>query len=195
MAGIRRSSAECAVSQMSQQHFAKKRQLFLEIENRNRTQLFFAHAARRCQRIIKESLDWIALTAARAFEKWFTRWHIKAHACDAGAILPAIVLLFHQEIELAKSPCWVAVLLLKPSDWLSQADKCKSTFMCESITHGESRRLADANGGVAMCKHAVNSSDRRFGSANAQNGSGLVWPTDRQRCRHRGQLRVKEFAH
>lgn len=169
MAGIRGSSAECAVSQMSKQHFAKKRQLFLEVENRNRAQRFFAHAAHRCQRIIKESLDWIALTAARAFEKWFARWHIKAHACDASAILSAIVLLLHQEIKFAKSPCGVAVLLLKPSDWLSQADKCKSAFMCESITHGECRRLADENADVAMCKR------REFKRSQARIGERTEW--------------------
>ena len=62
--------------------------------------------------------------------------HVEFDATDAGAVLPAVGLFFHEQEELPEAIKRVLVLLLVVGERLEQADQGDAAFVRERVTHG-----------------------------------------------------------
>src|SRR4029079_5231468 len=63
---------------------------------------------------------------------WF---NVQFHGSNACTILSAVVLLFHQEVELVQTPKYRTIFLLVVREGLAKADKGQTTFMFYCIHH------------------------------------------------------------
>ena len=136
-----RTTTVRSVAKMPEHHFTKQAETTLQFEVAHRVERGLTHLARGRKGVIEESFDRIAFGGAFAFKKRIARRHVEFRARNSRAVLAAIVLFLHQEIEAAKSPQRIAVLLRVPIEWLSQANKRKAAFVSERIRH-RARRVA-----------------------------------------------------
>ena len=56
--------------------------------------------------------NWLRLAASNARQKGIARFYIQLYRCYAGTILTAVVLLFHEQVQLVQAPHNGTVLLL-----------------------------------------------------------------------------------
>ena len=64
------------------------------------------------------------------------RFHVQFYGGDTRSILAAVVLLFHQQVELCKTPQNGPILLLVIRKRLSQPYECHTAFVFDRVTHG-----------------------------------------------------------
>src|SRR5579875_206574 len=68
-------------------------------------------------------------------KKRITWFYIQFYSGNTGAILSAVMLLFHKEIHLIQSPKNRAIFLLIVGERLAKPDKGETTFVFYCITH------------------------------------------------------------
>jgi hypothetical protein len=73
--------------------------------------------------------DRLTIRAAYAVKKRISGFGIELYRSHSGAILPAIMLLFHQQVELVEAPHNRTMLLLVIREWFPQPDECQAAFM------------------------------------------------------------------
>ena len=56
--------------------------------------------------------DCLGCIASYSLHEWVARFYIKLHGCNSRAILATVMLLFHQQVELIKSPHDRTILLM-----------------------------------------------------------------------------------
>ena len=98
MARIFATAAKCSIAKMPKHDFTKHGNAPLQFQRIHVAQIMFGNFCGGSQRRIKEPLNWTALAVAKPRKKWFARRRVKFHAGNSRAILPAVVLLLHEQI-------------------------------------------------------------------------------------------------
>jgi hypothetical protein len=73
--------------------------------------------------------------APYAVQERVTRFGVQFDAGNTGAILPAVVLLFHQQVQLIQSIQYGVMLLLVVTERLAEADESQAAFVFDWIAH------------------------------------------------------------
>jgi hypothetical protein len=79
--------------------------------------------------------NWLLRIAACSVQVRVTWFYIQFYSCYAGSILSAIVLFFHQQVQLVKTIHYCTIFLKIIRKRLSQANVGKATFMFYFVTH------------------------------------------------------------
>src|SRR5258705_13475580 len=85
--------------------------------------------------LLKNICDGLRGITAHAIHKRITRFYIQFYSSNAGAVLPTVMLFFHQQVELIKAPQHCAIFLMVIRERLPQADECKAKFVFYRVTH------------------------------------------------------------
>ena len=124
-----------AVTEVADHHFAEVRDATLELRGVEATKILGCQLVGRPHGLGEDPLDRRALRRAHAVDERLACRHVALDHADAGAVLPAVVLLLHQEVEPAHGPQRVAELRLEPLDRLLQPDHCKAAFVGQAVAH------------------------------------------------------------
>ena len=125
-----------AVAEVADHHFAEVRDATLELRGVEATQVLGCQLVGRPHGLGEDPLDRRPLRGAHAVDERLACRHVALDHADAGAVLSAVVLLLHQEVEPAHGPQRVAELRLEPFDRLLQPDHCKAAFVGQAVAHG-----------------------------------------------------------
>ena len=79
--------------------------------------------------------------AADAVKKGMTRLYLQFNGGHTRAILPAVMLLFHEQVQLVKAIHDRTIFLKVKRERFSQPDKCKPAFMFDLVAHTEGAKL------------------------------------------------------
>jgi hypothetical protein len=90
---------------------------------------------------LEDFVERVCFHAALAKHVRLASGHIEFHARHARAILPAVVLLFHQEKKLCEAPERRTVFFLVVSQRFFQADQGDAAFVGDFIGHGKRAKL------------------------------------------------------
>jgi hypothetical protein len=85
---------------------------------------------------LKDISNSLFLVAANSVHERVARFHIQFYGGYTCAILAAVMLLLHQQVEFGKTPQNRTVLALIIRKWLSQPDECHTAFVFDRVAHG-----------------------------------------------------------
>ena len=88
---------------------------------------------------VEDALDGVVLVRADAFDVLDPRGHVELDDRDARAVLSAVVLLLHQQVQPAQSPGGVAVPLPVIAQRLPQPQQSQTAVVADRITHPSAR--------------------------------------------------------
>lgn len=95
----------------------------------------------------------VLLNSTTALDVWGADWHIELNAADSGAVLTAVVLLFHEEEKLVHAPEAGAVLIVVVGEWFAKADGCDAALVIKVIAQNVLYSdLKKFNGGMNLSK-------------------------------------------
>ena len=97
---------------------------------------FAVHLEERLHFLAENLRERVRLNAAAAVDVGFSEWHIELHAADAGAVLAAVVLLFHEQEQLVHAPQAGAVAVVVIRQWFPQAHRRDAAFVIQVVAQG-----------------------------------------------------------
>ena len=89
----------------------------------------------------KDICDRLRCAAADAVEEWMTGFYVEFYSGHTCAVLTAIMLLFHQQVQFIEPVGNRTVLLQVIRKWFSKPYKCQSAFMFYLVAHTEGRKV------------------------------------------------------
>ncbi|MFO0874634.1 MAG: hypothetical protein U0575_11785 [Phycisphaerales bacterium] len=153
MARLLGVAAEGAVAQVPEVDLAEERNAPLELDLAERVELEVREVAQRPHGVVEEPLDRVPLGRPRAVDEGVARWHVELHDGDAGAVLAAVVLLLHQQVEAPQAPRHVVVHAPIMIERPAQPDEREAAFVMEWIGHrGASTDGLDASAVVLAAR-------------------------------------------
>ena len=145
MAGVDRPSAMCAVSQVAQHQLAEQRNSLFQFGRGESGELFFGDVPKGLHHGIEQSFDRVPLGASEPTDESLAGRHVESNGSDAGPVLPAVVLLLHEQKEATKPPERIASVVSIPVQRLQQPDDGKAAFVEDPIAH-EARKVTGREG-------------------------------------------------
>ena len=137
MAAFNGVAAVGTIAQVTQKYLAGKTYVLLQvIDVFEGGRVFVVNGLELGIDLIEDVLGWVLLNGARARDVAISGLHVEFDIGNSGAVLAAVVLLFHQQMHFVEAPQGRSVFVEVVLQWFFEPQKGYATLVLNRITHG-----------------------------------------------------------